>query len=133
MKKMKGVKNLKRVIYKGRATKFRGFILLMAVVGLISALGYFLYYAYNGYAAAKADVVLNYPEIAQSRRPDGSRFTYYDLISDENIAAALDIMNSNDKYKNFTVADLRNSFDISSYLENSAGDTVSSVRRKSRL
>ena len=128
MKKMKGVRNLKRVIYKGRATKFRGFIALMTVVGLISSLGYFLYYAYNGYAAAKADVVLNYPEIAQSRRPDGSRFTYYDLISDENIAAALDIMNSNDKYKNFTVSDLRNSFDISSYLENSAGDTVSTVR-----
>ena len=100
----------------------------MAVVGIVASLGYFARYAYIRYAVSGAEIVLTYPEIAQSRYPDGKRFTYYDLISDKNLEKALEIMQKDGKYKNFTVDDIRNSFYLYSYLENSAGASVSSAR-----
>lgn len=100
----------------------------MAVVGMIASLGYFVRYAYIRYAVSGADIVLTYPEIAQSRYPNGKRFTYYDLISDENLEKTLAIMQEKGKYTNYTVDDIRDSFYLYSYLEDSAGASVSSAR-----
>lgn len=130
MKKAKfdGVKKLKRAFYKGRATNFKKLIAIMITVGIIASLGYFVKTAYIRYSVSGAEIILTYPEIAQSRYPDGRRFTYYDLISDENIGAALEMMHKDGKYLNFTVDDIRNNFYLYSYLENSAGASVSSAR-----
>ena len=100
----------------------------MIIFGIIAALGYFVRYAYIRFSASGAEVVLTYPEIAQSRYPDGKRFTYYDFISDENVGKALEIMQDNGKYTNFTVDDLKDCFYLYSQLEDSAGATVSSAR-----
>lgn len=130
MKKLKldGFKKLKRTFYRSRATKFKRLIATMATIGIIASLGYFARYAYIRYAVSGAEIVLTYPEIAQSKYPDGRRFTYYDLISDENLEKALEIMHEDGKYKNFTVDDIKNNFYLYSYLENSAGASVSSAR-----
>ncbi len=100
----------------------------MAVFGIVASLGYFTRYAYIRYAVSGAEIVLTYPEIAQSRYPDGKRFTYYDLISDENLGKALEMLQEEGKYTNFTVDDIRDSFYLYSYLEDSAGASVSSAR-----
>jgi len=126
--KFDGIKKLKRTFYKGRATKFKSLIIIMLVFGIVASVGYFARYAYIRYAVSGAEIVLTYPEIAQSRYPDGKRFTYYDLISDENLEKALEIMYKDGKYKNFTVDDIKNCFYLYSYLEDSAGASVSSAR-----
>lgn len=128
MKKNKKSKRLKKLYYIGKTTKFRSLILFMISVGAVFSLLYFCKFAYNEYAAARASIVLTFPEIAQSEYPNDSRFTYYDFISDENIDAALDIMKKEGKYTNFTVDDLRNNFYIYSYLDGSASQSVSMAR-----
>ena len=122
--KFDGVKKLKRTFYRSRATKFKSLIAIMAVIGIIASIGYFAKCAYVRYAVSGAEIVLTYPEIAQSRYPDGKRFTYYDLISDENLEKTLEIMHKDGKYKSFTVDDIRDSFYLYSYLEDSAGASV---------
>lgn len=130
MKKIKfdGVKKLRRTFYRSRATKFKSLIAIMAVIGIIASICYFAKCAYVRYAVSGAEIVLTYPEIAQSRYPDGKRFTYYDLISDENLEKTLEIMQEDGKYKSFTVDDIRNSFYLYSYLEDSAGASVTTAR-----
>ena len=130
MKKQKfnGIKKLKRTYYKSRTTKFKRLVATMFVVGIIASLVYFARYAFIRYSSAGAEIVLTYPEIAQSKYPDGKRFTYYDFISEENVQKALEIMQEKGKYKNFTVDDFKNSFYLYSYLEDSAGASVSSAR-----
>ena len=130
MKKQKfnGIKKLKRTDYKSRTTKFKRLVATMFVVGIIASLVYFARYAFIRYSSAGAEIVLTYPEIAQSKYPDGKRFTYYDFISEENVQKALEIMQEKGKYKNFTVDDFKNSFYLYSYLEDSAGASVSSAR-----
>ena len=121
-------KALKRAFYKGKVTKFKRLIVLMLIFGIIGAAAYFCKYAYVEYAVSRAHVTLNYPEIAESNYPDGSRFTYYDFTSDENLEEALEIMHSKGKYTNFTVADIRDNFYIYSYLNGSAGASVTTAR-----
>ena len=87
-----GKKTIKRVFYKSRATKFKKLIVFMALLGFVASMAYFVKYTYLESAAARAHVILNYPEIATSKYPDGSRFTYYDFICDENLEEALHIM-----------------------------------------
>lgn len=123
---VKGTKGLKKAFRK--ITKFGRIIALMAAAGLFAAALSLLKSACFEYAAARADIVLTYPEIAKSENPDGSRFTYYDLISGENIAAAIEIMRKKGKYENFAAADLRGCFDIQSCLEDSAGESVAAER-----
>ena len=100
----------------------------MLATGAAASTLYFCKYAYVEYAVSRADIVLTYPEISESRYPNGSRFTYYSFISNENVAKALEIMKKDGKYENFTVEDLNDKFYLYSYLENSAGDSVSSAR-----
>lgn len=119
---------LKRAFYKGRAKKFKFLICLMLLFGIIASAFSFLRTAYVEYAVSSAHVILNYPEISESKYPDGSRFTYYDFISDENLEKALSVMHENGKYLNFTVDDIREQFSIYSYLKGSAGASVSSAR-----
>ena len=126
--KFNEIKKLKRTYYKIRTTKFKRLLTTMIIFGIIAALGYFVRYTYIRFSASGAEVVLTYPEIAQSRYPDGKRFTYYDFISDKNIEKALEIMQNNGKYTNFTVDDLKDCFYLYSQLEDSAGATVSSAR-----
>ncbi len=128
MKRLKQGKWFKRVFYIGRITKFKKLVSAMVAAGLACSLLYFGRVAYMEYAASRADIVLTFPQIAQSKYPNGSRFIYYDFVSDENLQAALDVMKAEGKYENFTVEDIRNSFFIYSYLESSAGDAVSSAR-----
>ena len=119
---------LKRALYRGRATKFKRMIALILVFGMIASLSYFCKYAYVEYAVSRAHIILNYPEIAESKYPDGSRFTYYDLICDENLEDALKIMRDKGMYENFTVDDIRDNFYIYSYLNSSAGASVTTAR-----
>ena len=88
---------LKRAFYRGKVTKFKKLIALMLVFGILASIVYFCKYAYVEYAVSRAHIILNYPEIAESRYPDGSRFTYYDFICDENLDAALKIMQDKGK------------------------------------
>ena len=119
---------LKRVFYRGKATNFNKMIAVMLVFGVVASIAYFAKYAYVEYAVSRAHIILNYPEIAESRYPDGSRFTYYDFICDENLEAALEIMHDKGKYENFTVDDIRDNFYIYSYLNGSAEASVATAR-----
>lgn len=124
----KGKTAIKRVFYKGITTKFKKIVAYMLISGMILSLAYFVKYAYVEYAVSRVHVILNYPEIAESQYPDGSRFTYYDFVSDENLENALELMQKNGKYTNFTVDDIRDNFYIYSYLDGSAGTSVSTAR-----
>ena len=127
--KVKNKRNIfKKAFYRGRATNFRKLISLMLVFGILASGAYFCKYAYVEYAVSRAHVILNYPEIAESKYPDGSRFTYYDFICEENLEAALKLMQKEDKYEHFTVDDIRDKFYIYSYLDSPAGASVSSAR-----
>ena len=128
MKRLGQRKWFRRIFYIGRITKFRKLVSVMVVAGLAFSMAYFGRVAYMEYAASRADIVLSFPQIAQSKYPNGSRFIYYDFVSDENLQAALDVMQAEGIYENFTVEKIRNSFFIYSYLEGSAGDAVSSAR-----
>ena len=124
----RGKNAIKRVLYKSRATKFKKLITFMLALGILASIAYFVKYAYVEYAVSRAHVVLNYPEIAESKYPDGSRFTYYDFTCDENLEEALKIMQSRGKYMNFTIDDIRDNFFIYSYLDGSAVSSVSTAR-----
>lgn len=120
--------SIKRVFYRGRVTKFKNLILYMVIAGIVASAAYFAKYAYVEYAVSRAHVILNYPEIAESQYPDGSRFTYYDFTCEENLEQALKAMQADGKYMNFTVDDIKNNFYIYSYLDGSAGASVSTAR-----
>ena len=124
----RGKNAIKRVLYKSRAAKFKKLITFMLILGILASMAYFVKYAYVQYAVSRAHVVLNYPGIAESQYPDGSRFTYYDFTCDENLEDALEIMQSRGKYVNFTVDDIRDNFYIYSYLDGSAVSSVSTAR-----
>lgn len=128
MKKTTINKSLKKLSYIGKTTKFKKIISFMVIVGILFSILYFFKFSYNEYAASRATVILTFPQIAQSEYPDGSRFTYYDLISNQNLEAALDVMKAEGKYENFTVDDLRDKFYIYSYLDGSAQKSVSKAR-----
>ncbi len=128
MTKIKPFKGIKRVFYKGRMQTFKGMLALMVIGGMLLSLLYFCRFAYMEYAVSDAHIVVNYPEIAESGYPDGSRFVYYDFVSDEKLQEALDIMQSRGKYLNYTVSDLKGQFYVYSYLDGSASNAVSSNR-----
>ena len=128
LKKLGGIKKLKRTLYKSRGEKLKQLISLMLVFGLVFSLCYFVKYSYAEYAVSRVNIVLSYPEISLSRNPDSSRFTYHDFICDENIEEALEIMRAKGKYENYTVDDLRDNLYLYSYLDESAGADVSTKR-----
>lgn len=119
---------LKKVFYKGRLSGFKNLISVMVIVGMIFSCVYFVKYTYQESAASRAHIILNYPEIAESRYPDGSRFTYYDFVCEENLKKALDIMQQKGEYQNMTVDDIRSKFFIYSYLDGSATSSVQTAR-----
>ena len=123
-----GKKSIKRIFYRGRVRKFKRLILYMLIAGLVASVAYFVKYTYSEYAASRVHIILNYPEIAESKYPDGSRFTYYDFISEENLEKALKVMQAEGKYTYYTVDDIRNNFYIYSYLDSSVGASVSAAR-----
>ena len=123
-----GKNSIKRIFYRGRVAKFRNLILYMIIAGIVASSAYFVKYAYVEYAVSRAKVILNYPEIAKSKYPDGSRFTYYDFTCEENLEQALKVMQSKGKYTYFTVDDIRDNFYIYSSLDGSAVSSVSTAR-----
>jgi len=127
-KKTKTLGGLKKALYKGRTTKFKSYIAIMICFGILFSGLYFVKFAYDEYAASRADIVLTFPQIAQSKNPDSSRFTYFDFVSDENLEKALNILKEQGKYEHFTVDDIRDKFYIYSNLESSAGASVSVAR-----
>ena len=128
MKKHKSMKKIKKMMYKGRTKQLRTLIVLMLIGGIAASALYFVRYAYIEYAVSTAHIILSYPEIAKSGYPDGSRFVYYDFISDEKLEEALDIMKKEGKYKNLEVCDIKDNFYIEASLDNSASAEVSSAR-----
>lgn len=122
------IKNLKRTLYKNSASRVRKTISVMIIAGLIVSLAWLARYIYLGYAESSANIVLSYPEIALSSMPDNSRFTYYDLISYDNINKALDAMHEEGLYEHFTADDLDDCFFLYSKLEDSAADSVAASR-----
>ncbi|MCH5185035.1 MAG: hypothetical protein J1F64_02805 [Oscillospiraceae bacterium] len=124
----KNLKNLKKNLYLGRATKFKRTIIIMVLAGFTVSLLYLFRYIYIGYAASNANIILTYPEIALSQNPDGSRFASYEFVSEDNLREALERMQQERKYTDYTVSDLRDCFEVRSVLENSANALVASSR-----
>lgn len=125
MKKINPFKGLKRALYKGTLSNIKSILSFMIIGGILLSGAYFCRFAYMEYAVSDAHIVMTYPEIASSGYPDGSRFAYYDFISDEKLQAALDIMKAKGKYENFTVEDVKEKFFVYSYLDGSAISEVS--------
>jgi len=122
------VNGARSFLNRGKANRFKQISLIMIAAGLLLSTAYFFKTVYLEYAAARAEIVLNFPQIAQSKYPDGSRFTYYDFIDDKNLEEALKVMKKQGKYENFTPEDVRRCFFLYSDLESSAGASVSVAR-----
>ena len=128
MKKINPLKTVKRAFYRERLEKFKRLSVLMLAAGAVFGLLYFGKVVYTEYAAARAYIVLTYPEIASSSYPDGERFTVYTLSEDSKIEAALQKMQAEGKYQSYTVEDIKDHLFLYSYLKDSAGASVSAAR-----
>ena len=118
MEKIKEIRSRLTQCVKDKGTlKPRCIIILMLIWGLIFAGAYTCKYFWRNYAVSRASVLLLYPEIANGQYPDGTRFTYYDLVSDEKINKALDIMRQKDKYKDYKLKDILANLKVYSKLE----------------
>ena len=125
MEKIKEIRSRLTQCVKDKGTlKPRCIIILMLIWGLIFAGAYTCKYFWRNYAVSRASVLLLYPEIANGQYPDGTRFTYYDLVSDEKINKALDIMRQKDKYKDYKLKDILANLKVYSKLEESIKDRV---------
>lgn len=127
-KKVSIIKFAKKSVYRFRAKDFYKITALMAAGGIFASICYTVKYQYIEYAVSKAHVSLVYPEIADGMYPDGSRFTYYDLISKDRVQETLDIMQSRGKYQYFTADQLCEQFYVYSNLEESVKNNVSAIR-----
>ncbi len=121
-------KKLKKLFYRGKIKGFKRMVALMLAGGILLAAIFSVRHIYEQYAIARANVSLLYPEIAAAKYPDESRFTYYELISDDKIAMALEIMQQNGMYEYYTVEDIKKNIYVYNYLDNSAKDEVSNQR-----
>ena len=128
MKLPSPVKSAKRAFYRARLGKFKRIFLVMCAVGIICSLMYVGKVFYTEYASARAYVTLTYPEIASSTYPDGERFTVYTLIEDSKLQEALNRLQAEGKYENYTVEDIKGHLFLYSYLKQSAGQSVSQAR-----
>ena len=99
-------KLFKKTDYRVYTKGFGKIIKLMLIGGIIVAAVYGIRYQYAEYAVSKAYISLVYPQIASGEYPDGSRFTPYDLVGRERVEEALQIMQEQGKYENFTVEEL---------------------------
>lgn len=111
-----------------RLGRFKRIFLLMCVVGVAFAAFYCGKVFFSEYASAQAHITLTYPEIASSTYPDGERFTAYSLIEDEKLQEALNRLQAEGKYENYTVEDVKEKLFLYSYLKESAGQSVSEAR-----
>lgn len=121
-------KIIRKAFYRDRITGYKRVAALMILGGILASLCYTVKYQYVEYAVSRAHVSMVYPEIANSEYPDGSRFTYYDLISIDRLNEALEIMQERGKYENFTAQQLQDQFYVYSYLEESVRSNVSYMR-----
>ena len=123
-----GVKFVKKSAYRVRTKDFNRVIALMLLGGIFASICYTIKYQYIEYAVSRAHVSLVYPEIADGVYPDGSRFTYYDLINRDRVQEALNVMQERGKYGYFTAEQLCNQFYVYSNLEDSVKSSVSTLR-----
>lgn len=121
-------KSLKKTVYHVRARNWRKVIALALVLGILCGAFFTVWQMYQNYAVSYAQISLVYPKIAAGKYPDGSRFTSYDLISEERIQEALSAMQAKGKYQNFTAEQLAKQFDIYTYVEGSVAEDVSTLR-----
>ncbi len=121
-------KKFKKLFYRGKINGFKRMVALMLVGGVLFATVFSVRHVYQQYAIARANISLLYPEIAAAKYPDESRFTYYDLISDDKIAKALEIMQQDGMYEYYTAEDLKKNIYVYNYLDDSAKDEVSNQR-----
>lgn len=126
--RLRPVRWLKRLFYGIFANNSRKLVSTVLVVGIVAGILYLVLQIFTRYAVASSSISLVYPEISDGKYPDGSRFTAYDLISNDRLETALAGMQMQGKYLNFTVEDLAENIVIASYLEDSVSANVSSAR-----
>ncbi len=117
-------KRVKKLYYETIAISLRTLVVSMLIGGLVLALGYDAILLYQKGAAAEADLSLFYGEIAEAQYPDKSRFNYYDVTELPHIEAALEKVQEQGIYTDFTAADLQKCFVVNSKLDSSVRDDV---------
>lgn len=122
------VQFVKKMAYRVRARDYRKVIAWMLFGGILAGLLYFIALLYINYDVSRAQISLVYPEIAEGKYPDGSRFTAVELISSDRLETALEKMQAQGKYPNFTIRDIADHIRISAYLEEPVSANVSSMR-----
>lgn len=121
-------KYVKKTTYRVQTRSLRKVIVWALIVGILVSLFHGLWNACSSYASSYAQVSMVFPEIADGKYPDGSRFSAYDLISEDRIQEALDVMQGNGVYEEYTAKQLAEQFDIYTYTEGSVADDVSTLR-----
>lgn len=118
----------KKMLYRLQTNSMRRIIALALVLGLLAAVAQGFWAANKSYASSYVQVSVVYPEIADGKYPDGSRFSAFDMVSEERIEAVLSKMQDEGKYLYYTVDDLKNALDIHSYTDGSVAKAVSELR-----
>ena len=121
-------KYVKKTVYRAQTRSLRKVVALALIVGLLVALVQGGWAAYNSRAASYAQLSVVYPEIADGKYPDGSRFSAYDMISRERIQEALDKLQADGKYTDYTAEEIAEQFDIHAYTTGSVAEDVSTLR-----
>lgn len=119
---------LKKTIYRVRTHSWKMTIAFALIAGIVSGALYTAFELYQNFATSYANVSLVYPEIANGKYPDSSRFATYDLVSDDLIQEALNVMQAKGIYTNFTAEQLADHFDVYTYADGSVADDVTTLR-----
>lgn len=118
----------KKTVYRVQSRSWKKVIAMALVIGILAGIVYGVVDVYENYATSYAQISFVYPQIADGKYPDGSRFTTYDMLSEERVAEALSAMQAKGKYENYTVDQLLEQFDVHTYTEGSVAEDVSSLR-----
>lgn len=121
-------KFLKKTVYRAQTGSMRVVIAMALVIGILASLGQGVWTVVNNYASSYAQISVVYPEIADGKYPDGSRFSAYNLISEERIQSVLDAMQAEGKYTEYTAQELSEQFELYTYTQGSVAEDVSSLR-----
>ena len=121
-------KYVKKTVYRAQTRSLRKVVALALIIGLLVALIQGGWTAFNNRASSYAQLSVVYPEIADGKYPDGSRFSAYDMISLEGIQEALDKLQADGKYTDYTAEEIAEQFDVYAYTTGSVAEDVSTLR-----